>query len=147
MNNNNTTLPAAVRALAGTPALLVIALAAGISTVSTAAEYAVNIPFDGDCPTTPPGIAPGDWTVTLSKSNRDTLKWTAVDSVSGANYTGGYEIYFDPFKNGPPLKDSNNDGVIESGPMHDHVPLAEYKYTIVGEQCVDQPLDPRIRVQ
>jgi hypothetical protein len=131
------------------PWLLAAALGMVLTTVATAAEISVIIPFSGGCPQTPPGETENTWTIDLSKSKKDTLKWTAMktDVTPNVVYTGGYSIYFDPFKRGPKMEDDNKDGVIESGHLHDDVPLAEFKYTIVGDECLADPLDPRIRVQ
>ncbi len=124
---------------------LVAALISGPAVVSHADEFEVIITFTGDCPT-----AVSEDIVTISKAGNDRIIWRAVSESPNDDrppYTGGYRIYFDPFKSGPPLKSGGRD-TIKSKALHDNVPAdVEFKYTIVGDHCPQAPLDPRIRVQ
>ena len=73
--------------------------------------------------------------------------WQSVELSEEQDPTGeSYTIYFDPFK-GNPLK--SNNGRKKSTPIDSPITEAgiEYKYTIIGENCQDEPLDPRFTVR
>ena len=55
-----------------------------------------------------------------------------------------YELFFDPFKAGPPYKTQN--GSLNKR-IDTDTPAGNYKYTIVGNDCTGAALDPLIRVQ
>lgn len=77
------------------------------------------------------------------------IVWTAR-KPEGEVYKGGFSIYFSPDL---PRSD-NNTGIVGTW----DVPLAfvtrlrnpgydiEFKYTIIGDECPKEPLDPRMRV-
>jgi hypothetical protein len=99
----------------------------------------VEITFNAQgCPT---AVTPNT-AIEISKSAGDKVKWQAVDS-SGDDLGTDFDIYFDPFK-GRPLN-SNRKGRVQSPPIDSDTPVGvEFKYTIVGSECLASPLDPRI---
>ncbi len=124
-----------------THAKLLAVLLATTPLTGQADDIGVTITFVENCPQS---VSSDD--VTVSKGRGDRILWSAIQD--GQPYSGGYKIYFDPFKSGPPLKSGGgrHKDQILSQKLHDHVPLASYKYTIVGDECASKPLDPRIRV-
>ncbi len=137
-----TILKHALPVSAKAPRWLLVALVATTPWAGQADEIGITITFADNCPSS---VSLDD--VTLTKNRDDRILWTAVQDDQP--YTGGFDIYFDPFKSGPPLKSGygGDRSKLRSEKLHDHVPLAEYKYTIVGDECASAPLDPRIRVQ
>ena len=81
-------------------------------------------------------------TFDITKSKK--IAWQAIDA-SGNPVAQSYTIYFDPFA-GRPLN-SKSDGQLQSPPFDQSAPATpagiEYKYTIVGVNCPNAPLDPR----
>ncbi len=76
----------------------------------------------------------------------DKVVWTAFDT-SGAAYTEGYSIYFDPFRGGRPLKTTGTSNKITSQPVDNKVPTNTiFKYSVIGDECASPALDPHIRV-
>jgi hypothetical protein len=74
------------------------------------------------------------------------LRWTAYSAGDGGERLTdvSYDIFFDPFV-GASLTDSNSNGVVTSKPVDPKAPVGvDYKYTIVGSECLDHPLDPYI---
>ena len=126
---------------ATTPRQLLVALFVTVPLFAQADEIPITITFESNCPQS---VSVQD--VTITKSRDDRILWSAVQGDQP--YEGGYHIYFDPFKSGPPLKSGHggDKSQLLSQKLHDHVPLASYKYTIVGDECASAPLDPRIRV-
>jgi hypothetical protein len=107
-------------------------------------DIPVSIQFDASgCPKK---VTPEIFDVDQGKR----IVWQAVDK-DGRNMDIRYEIYFDPFK-GQPLK-SDPKGRKKSPPFDRNAPATpppkgiEYKYSIVGEECKDEPLDPRFRLR
>lgn len=104
----------------------------------TANDIPVNILFDeSHCPKS---VDPSTG-VNISKSADQRIVWQSVDA-SGKHIKEDYKIYFDPFKNGH-LR-SNSQGTRKSPKIADDAPTGvEYKYTIEGQKCKSEPLDPR----
>ncbi len=133
------------RRLAAGSSLAILTVALGLGGMTARADdIPVTILFDGHCPKSVSDDEP-----TLKKARRDRIVWTA-QLADGTLVTEGYSIYFDPFV-GHSYKDSDGNGVVESLPLKDDdnkaTPPGIYKYTILGENCPDDPLDPNIRVQ
>ena len=105
-------------------------------------DVPVNIGFDdSNCPTAVDPNTP----VTVDKETNQRIVWQAVDK-QGNPIDERYEIYFDPFK-GRPLH-ANSKGHLRSPRFDSRTPVGvEYKYTIVGDRCLDKPLDPRFRIR
>ena len=125
--------------------LLALAALAG-GQMSMAADHYVAVYFQNGCPELDQQV----YTATVEANGSDTVIWTAIDRASNQPMTTGYTIYFDPFKDGKPLKDNDGDGKIKSTPVDSATPKGvEFKYTIVGDlsDCISQPLDPVLRVQ
>lgn len=124
-------------------AILVAALGLG-GTTTRADDIHVTILFDGSCPQSVSHDEP-----VLERARRDRIVWTAK-LADGTPMTEGFAIYFDPFI-GRPFKDSDGNGVLESPPLKDDdnraTPPGIYKYTVLGKNCPDDPLDPNIRVR
>jgi hypothetical protein len=70
-----------------------------------------------------------------------TIIWQAVDEDS-VQTTEAFKIYFDPLQ-GPTLRAPQ--GKV-SRAIDADAPKVDYKYTIVGDRCEDDPEDPNIRV-
>ena len=140
--NNNKLIAGTVRRLNRRlmPALFAAVCLGVGGAIAQAADVEVKIEFDTQqCPTDV-----SKKTADVKKSGPDRIKWVALDA-SGAAYNGGYKIYFEPFRGGKPL--STNNSELISQPVDNRVPSnVTYKYTIVGNNCPDQPLDPHIRV-
>lgn len=133
------------RRLAAGSSLAILALALGLGGMTARADdIPVTIIFEGPCPKTVSDNEP-----VLEKARRDRIVWTA-QLADGTPMTEGYSIYFDPFV-GRPFKDSDGNGVLESPPLNDGdnkaTPPGVYKYTVLGKNCPDYPLDPNIRVR
>ena len=110
---------------------------------SLAAPQQVTVQFNGVCPVVPQQVA----VVTLLKNGVDKVQWIAVNTADDKPVTTGYAIFFDPFR-GKPMTDHDKDGVIDSTPVANDVPVGvEFKYTIVGDGCTGPALDPRIVVR
>jgi len=78
---------------------------------------------------------------TVNKADNQRLVWQAVNGA-GAPIDEKFTIYFDPFR-GKTLE-SDKKGSETSPHFDSDTPVnVEYKYTIVGERCPDEPLDPR----
>ncbi len=124
-------------------AILVAALGLGGAT-TRADDIHVTILFDGSCPERVSNDEP-----VLERARRDRIVWTAK-LADGTPMTEGFSIYFDPFV-GRPFKDSDGNGVLESPPLQNDdnraTPPGIYKYTVLGKNCTDAPLDPNIRVR
>ncbi len=58
--------------------------------------------------------------------------------------THRFEVFFDPFQAGPPLH--TNNGSVPKKRLDPNAPTGNYKYLIVGKDCVGPPLDPMIRI-
>jgi hypothetical protein len=106
-------------------------------------DVCVNIRFVGDCPDS---VDHNDFVINGSKF----VVWQSVELSAAQEPTSSdYTIYFDPFKGGKPLGSKGNKGRVKSQKVES--PLTEvgieYKYTIVGDNCPDKPLDPRFRVR
>ena len=71
----------------------------------------------------------------------NTITWQAYDQ-QGASATVAFKIYFDPLQ-GPTLRAPQGS---VSRAIDGLAPKVDYKYTIVGDDCEDEPLDPNIRV-
>jgi hypothetical protein len=130
--------------------LLAILLAvAGIvvsNQVRSQTDYDVAIVFDADaCPVEVRPNAdvscPGnpDKSAICADRGRQ-IVWQSVDAAYEP-MSRGYEIFFDPFV-GPSL-DAGPTGQARAT-IRPGVPAVEYKYTVVGDDCPDKPLDPRI---
>ena len=130
-------------AMAGLAALLLIA-----GGPAAAAEYSLVIHFDGKCPkkVEDVGKSCGDETEkdkACAKRN-DKLVWTT--NPAGKDF----KLYFDPLKGGP--KHESNGGEysrhIEDKRGSEKIPAGvEYKYTVVGKECQNEPHDPRIVIR
>ncbi|MEJ2603860.1 MAG: hypothetical protein P8172_11290 [Gammaproteobacteria bacterium] len=131
--------------------LLAILLAvAGIvvsNQVRSQTDYDVAIVFDADacpvevrpnadvsCPRNP------DKSAICADRGRQ-IVWQSVNAADEP-MSLGYEIFFDPFV-GRPLDAGPTSGLVRATIRRD-VPAVEYKYTVVGDNCPDKPLDPRI---
>jgi hypothetical protein len=77
----------------------------------------------------------------LSVPRGKQINWIAVDEA-GSAIRERFRLYFDPLQ-GAMLRGGN--GSI-TRPIDSRAPLADYKYTVVGDRCPEQPLDPMIRV-
>lgn len=102
----------------------------------------VSIEFDEDgCPLT---VNPPDFYVRKQKK----IIWQSVDE-NGASTSVQYKIFFAPFNN--LALPSNLNGRVTTGVIADEVAKsmakAEFKYTVVGDNCTDKPLDPRFRLR
>ena len=69
------------------------------------------------------------------------ITWQAYDQ-QGAPTEVAFKLYFDPLQ-GPTLRAPR--GRV-SRAIDDDAPRVDYKYTIVGDNCEEEPLDPNIRV-
>jgi hypothetical protein len=149
----------------GTPALpavslVVTALLMSALTSLATAQVPAPDPVTEDSPNKPVQIIftgePGEMcpvrvlpeaSLEVSKE-KNKVVWRAVNEQY-EEISVQYEIYFDPFT-GRPLR-SFNDGSLTSPPFDKKTPVTtkgiEYKYTILGDDCPDKPLDPRITVR
>lgn len=102
----------------------------------------VSIEFDKDgCPVS---VNPPDFYIRTEKE----IFWQAVDK-DGKAIRQKYNIFFAPIKS-MRIK-STSQGRAESGKIETDAALSatgvEYKYSIVGDECTDYPLDPRFRLR
>ncbi|MEJ2532986.1 MAG: hypothetical protein P8Y92_14420 [Halioglobus sp.] len=104
-------------------------------------EINVKILFDGNCP-----IKVSDPQVVLEKGRNDNILWTSYNKDGSQPVRVAYSIYFDPFV-GRPLADSNGDGVLRSPNVKATSPKGVYKYTVLGNECSGDALDPNIVVR
>jgi len=104
---------------------------------SSLPDIPVKITFDkAHCPI---GVDPDNPSV--DKSTNQRLAWQAVDGVGNPIHER-FKIYFDPFK-GRPLHASTK-GYQRSPRFDGNTPAkVQYKYTVVGDRCLDKPHDPR----
>jgi hypothetical protein len=72
--------------------------------------------------------------VNFEKANKTAITWVAYNENYGAEVEQEFAIYFDPFKNSSlESKNGNPKNQVTSPKLGDYdIPLAEYKYTIVG---------------
>lgn len=122
----------------GTFASNTIAQVPDTTALELADRQLVKITFDAQgCP-----LAANPDTFDITKSKK--IAWQAIDA-SGNPVAQSYTIYFDPFA-GRPLN-SKTDGQLKSPPFDKSAPATaagiEYKYSIVGVNCPNAPLDPR----
>ena len=104
-------------------------------------DIPVNIIFDAE--NCPEGVNPAK-AIDVSKAAGQRIVWQAVDG-GGEPVDKRYQIYFDPFK-GRPLK-SNSHGYLRSPKVESGTPVnVEYKYSIEGQECKRDALDPRFRL-
>lgn len=87
--------------------------------------------------------------VYVDKANKTEITWVAYNENYGAEVEQEFAIYFDPFKNSSlESRKGSPKNQVTSPKLGDYdIPLAEYKYTIVGTNCPQRPLDPRITVK
>lgn len=114
-------------------------VAEGLNIMSNAKIF---IEFDATgCPVI---VNPPDFYI--SKSKR--VLWQAVDQ-NGNITPAVYEIFFEPFKGMKLRAESTDNGLITSRPIDWAAANAgiEFKYTVVGDNCKDKPLDPRFRLR
>lgn len=71
----------------------------------------------------------------------NTITWQSYNQQSERTAVA-FKVYFDPLQ-GPTLRAPQ--GTV-SRAIDDLAPKVDYKYTIVGDDCEDNPLDPNIRV-
>jgi hypothetical protein len=113
-------------------------------------EVCVNITFYNGCPKVVdknPDITQSKHIIWQSVVNYDPRQPIAED----------YEIYFDPFGAGPKIDSKGKKGWARSPVINKKSPAGpkdpakgeaiEYKYTIVGDNCLDKPYDPRFTVR
>ncbi len=98
----------------------------------------INVYFDGNCPQTVNYLS-----LTLERGDR--VQWQAVD-MSGAASEDQFKVYFDPFS-GATIS-TQPSGLTTPVQTVASTPPAnvDYKYTIVGDDCTGDPLDPYLRI-
>lgn len=69
------------------------------------------------------------------------IVWQAVNAA-GEPTRERFEIFFDPLRGSQLRARAGRVG----RPIDRTAPIAEYKYTVLGDRCSDRPLDPVIRV-
>ena len=118
-------------------ALMLLGACAPLEKKGNQPDIPVNITFDGShCPKKVDPENP-----TVNKADNQRLVWQAVDGA-GIPIGEKFTIYFDPFR-GKTLE-SGREGYEKSPHFDRDTPVnVEYKYTIVGERCPAEPLDPR----
>ena len=108
--------------------------------IKQTSDVYVQIQFEEKCPKSVDKGAEGGPPFDVLTTNR--IIWQAVDSDGSIP---SYEIFFDPFKGGPLKSDIRGE---RKSPKFDSCsPQVEYKYTIVGDECRSEPLDPRFRLR
>jgi hypothetical protein len=123
-------------------AILVMSLGpAGLP--AQAGDIPVKIIFHGACPDR---IAAGETDPIVDRKKHDLIVWSAVLADGTTPMTEGFSIHFDPFA-GQPLVDTNSDGTVKSKKVKETAPPGIYKYTVLGKNCPQAPLDPNIRVR
>lgn len=73
------------------------------------------------------------------------IRWQSAEKAEDGTYSPistGFDVYFSPFQGDqiPGSGGKTNVKVVKD------VPVALYKYTVVGRDCPDKPLDPFLRV-
>jgi hypothetical protein len=113
-------------------------------------EVCVNITFYNGCPK----VVDNNPDITQSKR----IIWQSVANHDpGQPIAEDYEIFFDPFSAGPKIESKGKKGWAKSPVINKKSPAGPkdpakgkaigYKYTIVGDNCLDEPLDPRFTVR
>jgi hypothetical protein len=132
MNKKNTIRKTSARGRRVSLTLLAAGFAAVVSSGSVA-EVNVTINFDPQgCPVAPVTDA--------SAGRRQQVTWQAHQN--GEPTSTPFKIYFDPLRGQP---HNGNTGTVRAN-IDPSAPKGLYKYTVVGSNCLDKPLDPNIRV-
>jgi hypothetical protein len=106
----------------------------------------VKIYFNGMCPE-----KVSDEDLEVYKANKRQIVWTAYDLAEPDEQVDvAFSIFFDPFKNSELESGKNKPYNQVTSPKLgdiDAIPLATYKYTVVGKGCEGPAYDPRILVK
>jgi hypothetical protein len=115
---------------------LVLAFA---SSVTQATDHVVTVSFDGaGCPT---GVDKNE--VDMKHGGTDKIHWVS------SPVTGGFQVFFDPFRGSPITAHSSGAKLGETNwkNLDPSAPLGVvFKYSIYNPACPNSPLDPRIRI-
>jgi hypothetical protein len=108
-----------------------------------ATDYPVKVYFtQAGCPELAKTIV----TPLVTANGVDRVIWSGV-YANDEPVTTRYQIYFDPFRGGNPLKSKSN-GEVESPPVVATIPKGvEYKYTIISDVAGCLPRDPVVKVR
>jgi len=113
-------------------AMIAAALATVLSSVAMA-QHQVRINFDAaGCPQHP--------VADVAAGRGQQITWQAYQN--GVEARVPFDIYFDPLRGQP---HNGNNGTVRAN-IDPAAPRVDYKYTIVGGSCPNNPLDPNIRV-
>ncbi len=127
--------------------LMLLLGAIGCTSLQARAEKIILVYFDGNCPS-----AVSNFVVDADKAKNgnpaEQIVWQAVDENGEDDDTKVFTVYFHPFTTGAPIHaNSGSNGKTNPPATVGNVPAnVLYKYTIVGDGCTGQPLDPFIRV-